>query len=340
MKRKLIVIGGPTAVGKTDFALKLAKRYNGELINADSRQIYKFLSIGTNKGELSQSGLSYSGQGLFEVLKQISADIKSLTIKTLDSIPIHLIDFLEPDKNFNAFDFKKLAYFAIDDIFSRNKLPILVGGTGLYIDAVVNNYFSLGNGLAVEENYRKFVRSKSVKELQILLMDKSQELFSSLNYSDQNNPVRLQRILEKIKILESQNIDINKYYDKILGVKGNCKYNVVFLYKRYYWDALKKKIEDRVNQMFEEGIISETEKLLDLGYSEDCPALTSVGYKYVVSLLKNNLSLEECKIKVSHSHIKYARKQKNWFEGKNRNYNLIRVDDVDEFINSGGELFN
>lgn len=330
MKQKLIVVAGPTAVGKTQLAIELAKKYNGELINADSRQIYKYLSIGTNKGPIQNSSLEYNKAHLKKELQDINANVLNLTIKQIDSIPIHLIDFLDPNENFSAFDFKKLAYFAIDDIISRNKMPILVGGTGLYIDAIVKNYDELSNNVAPNIEYRNYLKNFTLKELQNLLQSKAKNIFEKLNYSDQNNPQRLQRILEKINLLEGQGLKIEENLDKIFGTNSKPKYNCVFVYKSYNWENLKTKIHLRAREMFDDGIISETENLLKMGYSKDCPALSAVGYSFVIKFLDNQISLENCISLVANSHIKYARKQRTWFEGKNRNYNLVYVSSVSD----------
>ncbi|BCX13969.1 MAG: tRNA dimethylallyltransferase [Candidatus Dojkabacteria bacterium] len=335
MKQKLIVIGGPTAVGKTELAIQIARSFNGELINADSRQIYKYLSIGTNKGNLGSSSQSYNEQELKKLLSKLNTKIDELPIKTIESIPIHLVDFLDPDQVFSAFDYKKLAYFAIDEIISRDKLPILVGGTGLYIDVVVKDYVEFDYNISNEEReiLKNKFRNLTINELQKLLIDKAEFIFEQLNYSDKKNPVRLQRILEKIYILEFHNKDISKNISIILGQKRECKYDVIFLYKNYHWESLKTKMKQRVKEMFNQGLIDETRKLLDMGYGKNCPALSSVGYSEVIKFLEGNMSKDICEEKVYYSHVKYARKQRTWFEGKGRGYNLIKVDSANDVKN-------
>lgn len=288
--KKIVFVGGPTASGKTDLAVNLAQKFNGELINADSRQVYKYLNIGTNKGDIKLQDNQYY----------------------LQDIPIHLISFLDPDKRFSVFEFKDAAIKLIDSIIEKGKLPIIVGGTGLYIDSIIKNYQLSG---AQDLEMRKELEARSLAELQEILKSKHPENYENLNSSDKSNPQRIVRLIEKLSA-KSKVETIDSHYDYVL------------LYPEYNWEELIKKISDRVEQMFKEGLIEEVKTVLNLGFNRDSVALTGTGYKEVIAMLDGAISLQKCIELVKISHRQYAKRQKTWFEGKGRGYNLIKIENA------------
>jgi len=299
--KKIVFIGGPTASGKTDLAVSIAQKFSGELINADSRQIYKYLDIGTNKGDIKNiKGNNY-----------------------LQGIPIHLVSFLDPDKNYSVFDFKEAAVTLIEDIIVRGKLPIIVGGTGLYIDSIIKNY-----QLTTQQNteLRKELETKDLNELQQELITNNLNNYTRLNDSDRANKRRLVRLIEKLKP------------DYIINnVKSD--YDSLFLYPTYNWEDLVIKIETRVDLMFKEGIVEEVKHLITLGFSKNSIALQGTGYKEVLSLLDGNISLQECINLVKISHRQYAKRQRTWFEGEGRKYNLTNVENAQQAENKVNEFY-
>ncbi len=172
---KVIAVVGPTASGKSGLAIQLAKEFGGEIINADSRQVYKYMDIGTAKDP---------------------DDDPNDNFYTVNGIRHHLIDFLEPDEKYSVADFKKLAEEKIVEITERGNLPILVGGTGLWVDAVCKEHYEFEESKA-DWNLRKELEKKSIDELFDMLWEVNPELAVSLNRSDENNPVRLIRLIEK-----------------------------------------------------------------------------------------------------------------------------------------------
>lgn len=286
--KKIVFIGGPTASGKTNLAVNLAQKFNGELINADSRQVYKYLNIGTNKGDIELKDNQYY----------------------IKNIPIHLISFLNPDKRFSVFEFKDAAIKLIDSIIEKGKLPIIVGGTGLYIDSIIKNYQLSGSQ---DLELRKELETKSLPDLQEILKSKHPENYRNLNSSDKSNPQRIVRLIEKLSAKPKLETMDNHY-------------DYVFLYPEYNWEELIEKISDRVEQMFKEGLVEEVKTVLNLGFKKDSVALTGTGYKEVIDMLDGAISLQECIELVKISHRQYAKRQRTWFEGKGRGYNLIKIE--------------
>jgi len=297
-REKVIIIGGPTESGKTALSISIAKKFNGELINADSRQIYKYLNIGTNKGEIYEYN----------------------NISFIDNIPIHLVNFLNPDIRFSVFEYKKIAEKTIKEILDRGKLPIIVGGTGLYIDSIIKQYLLSSNN--TDQSYRMYLESLSLHDLQEILQKIDLNSLINLNISDRSNPRRLIRVIEKIK----NNSQINENH-----TQNNFEYD--FFYPSFSWQELKVRIENRVEQMFNNGLVNETKEILKMGFPEDSVALQGIGYREVIKFLNNTLDLNTCIELVKISHKQYAKRQKTWFEGKKRNYNLIRINNsiLDQF---------
>ena len=289
--KTVLIVGGPTSSGKTSYALKLAKELNGELINADSRQIYKYLNIGTNKGTLN-------------------GDLE----KSIDGIPIHLIDFLTPDKRFNVFEWRNAALKVIKEIQFRGNVAIIVGGTGLYIDSLIKEY-KFDNNYSVSTDQKSLLKDLDTSNLIMLQNHFKQHLpsvWASLNYSDQNNLRRLQRLVEKFqeepKVLKETFETISDY---------------VFYYPKYDWEELKQRINTRVEEMFNDGLVEETRNILRLGFDKDCLGLQIMGYKEVIRYLSEEITFDTCKELVKISHRQYARRQRTWFEGDRRKYNLV-----------------
>lgn len=305
--KKIVFIGGPTASGKTDLAVEIAKQFNGELINADSRQIYKYLDIGTNKDDITEQN------GKFFI----------------KNIPIHLVNFLNPDERYSVYDFKQAAIAQIEDIINRGRLPIIVGGTGLYIDSIIKDY-----PLEVNKNneLRTQLEAKNTNELQQILISEYAQEFEKLNKSDKSNPRRLVRLIEKLKSEGTQNS--NNLQDKKV-----CNYDYIFLYPEYNVDELNQKIDKRVEQMFNEGIVEETLKVLDLGFPKDCIALQGTGYKEVIDLINKNITGKECIRLVKISHRQYAKRQRTWFEGIGRGYKLTKVENAQQAIEKVKEFY-
>lgn len=308
---KLIAVIGPTASGKTTLAIKLAKKFNGELINADSRQIYKYLDIGTAKGEVTKIPIPNnqlpnlaSPEATPKASKSQITNHKSqnLEVYEIEGVPIHLINIVEPDEVLTLAQYQKLAYAAIGDIRKRSKLPILVGGTGLYVDAVVKGYQI--PQVKPDEKLRSQLVSKSVDQLQKILVKLNKKRLVTLNESDKANKHRLIRLIEIEKALKGANRKLSK--------APNLK--VIFLTPAYTREKLYKTINRRAKIITDSGLIDEVKDLIKKDYKFSKPAMTAISYPFVKEYLDGKITKEELLKKFRQGDRNYARRQITWFK--------------------------
>lgn len=308
-KVKLIVIGGPTASGKTLMAINLAKEFNGEIINFDSRQVFKGMDIGTSKGKIQKKNNALT-LDRFKIHKYKINNSK---------IVGYLFNIVNPDESFSLAQYQTLAYQMIDKISDDGNLPILVGGTGLYIDSVLKGYDFLG----VEPDLvlRKQLSNKSTEELKEILKSEAPSKYLLLNKSDINNPRRLIRAIEISKVSDSK-ISIGEE-------NKTHKIDFLFLYPKYEIEKLYNSINDRVDRMFKEGLVNEVKKLIKKGH-ENTESMKGMGYREVIDYINGEISLVEVKELIKQKHRNYAKRQITWFEGKNRGYDLKKFDFLSE----------
>lgn len=291
MKPKVIVIVGPTASGKTALSIELAKKLNGEIISADSMQIYKKMTIGTAKP----------------------------TEEEMQGIQHHMIDIIEPNEDFNVAKYKKMAEDKIEDILSRGKQPIIAGGTGLYVDTLVNGieFFDIENDF----DYRKTLEEETAKNGVDWLFDKLKEVDpEAANNIEKNNVRRVIRALEIYKVTGKTKTQLDKE-----SIKGS-KYDYIIFGMLWDREELYERINLRVDIMLENGLVDEVKQLLEKdGFSKT--ALQGLGYKEVVEYLESNISYEEMVEKIKMETRRYAKRQMTWF---NRNKNIIWLDAKDK----------
>ena len=271
-KRKIIVILGPTASGKSALALKIAKKINGEIISADSRQVYKGLDIGSGK----------------------------ITRKEMGGVPHYCLDIVSPKKIFTVVDFKKCADKAIEKIFAKNKIPIIVGGTGLYIQAIVDNIVLP----EVKPNWklRKELEKKTTEEMFAILKKLDPERTKNI---DAKNPRRLIRAIEiakklgrtpKLMSMSRRDLDIRQ-----IGIKLPD-------------EILKKNIEKRIKKMLKGGLVAETNKLRKSGLSWKRIYELGFEYRYPALFLRGKISKDEMLAKMLIENRQYAKRQMTWFK--------------------------
>lgn len=275
-KEKLIVIIGPTAVGKTALSLELAKQFNGEIINGDAFQVYKSLDIGTAK--ISQSEMK--------------------------GIPHHLIDIRNPDDSYNVVDFKEDVSECIYDISTRGKLPILVGGTGLYVQSVLYDY-----------QFPETIEDAQLRE-KLYSMD-NEELHRQLSKFDpeaaqkihMNNKKRVVRALE-VCILSGK-----KFSEQIGATEKIARYDAIVVGLEMDRNQLYARINDRVLQMINNGLEYEVGRLVENGLSEK-QSMLAIGYKEFFPYFNNEISLEEVIDEIQKSSRHFAKRQFTWFRNK------------------------
>jgi tRNA dimethylallyltransferase len=283
----LIIITGQTATGKTKLALELAEKYNGELINFDSRQIYKYLNIITGK-DLPKN--SEAKDGFYLIPNPYSRQ----------PIKLWLYDVATPDQYFSSFDFVKLVTPIIEDIKKRGKTPILVGGTYLYLKHLLYGFDD--NNVQPNFELRKKLDTKSVKELQDILKKLSLESFNRLNHSDVNNPRRLIRRIEITSTNSDQfqriSTNLNQFHvNSFIGLKYQDK------------SKLRQVIEKRVGERLENGAIDEVKNILKMGYKSTDPGLKTIGYQQIIKYLNKELTKEKAIEDWINKEVQYAKRQ-------------------------------
>lgn len=275
-KPKVLVLLGPTASGKTALGVRLALRYKGEIVSADSRQVYKGMDIGSGKD-----------LGEYKVGKKV--------------VPYHLIDVVSPNTEFNLAKYQKLALKAMADIIKRGKLPIIVGGTGLYLQALVDNYRL--SSVKPDLGKRRELEALSREELFQRLEKLKPDFAHKLNNSDKNNPRRLVRYLE---ILEQ---------GSSLEMKKESPYDFLILGLTYPDEVLRERIIKRINNRLEhEDMLGEVKRLHVEGVSWRRLLSFGLEYKFLSQYLLEKLDYESMLQKLSDASYRFAKRQKTWFK--------------------------
>ena len=275
MLNKILIISGPTATGKTDLAVDLAKKYNGELVSTDSCQIYKGLDIGTGKDQP-------------------------------DETPIHLVDIINPDQKFSVSQFQKVGLEIINQLHSQNKLPILVGCSGFYLDSLINpNY----DTFSIKPNkFWRLISSKlSVSTLQKIYKILDKNGFSKLNHSDVNNHYRLTRKIE-IKLSTKKLPALSR---EGLG-KG---FNILHISLTAPLDFLYQRIDARVQKRLDIGFLDELKNLLKK-YKWSSPGLQIGAYQCLKPYFQKNKTLKECITLWQFAEHSDARRQSTYFKSR------------------------
>ena len=290
MKPKLIVITGTTASGKTELAINKAKEIDGEIISADSRQLYRYLDIITGK-DITESNFK---------LAKILPPHFNLGYYTIDGIPVWLYDIVTPKQTFSAYDWAQCARSAITLIEQKGKIPILVGGSYFYLQSLLDGITNSG-GLS-DWSKRRQLDQLTLEELQNKLQKLNPQLFSKLNNSDQQNKRRLIRWLEKLGTTGSLSLDslpglANQYQIEYLGLRFSDK------------QVFKNRIQARIDKRLAQGALEEVELLLQMGYDQDDPGMQTIGYSQLLAYLNDNLTLEQAKEIWLNKEMQYAKRQ-------------------------------
>jgi tRNA dimethylallyltransferase len=315
--QKLLVICGPTGTGKTNLALLLAKKFNGEIVSADSRQVYKGMDIATGKQPAELK------------IPNSRCKIEKGNEKWIvDGIPIHLYDVIEPDEKFSLAEYQQLALEKIFEIHARNKLPILVGGTGLYIQAVTE-------GLKIpkaapDQKLREKLENRSLESLLIELEKVDPVTFQKI---DRHNKRRIVRALEVYYQ--------TGYSFSSLQKKYKVRFDILKIGLIAERKSLYEKVDKRIESWFENGFVDEV-KILLKKFSPELPAMTSLGYRQAAMYLNKKLTLQEVKQRMKFETHGYIRRQMTWFRRDSSIHwfdvelpNLLH--EIEELINEWGQ---
>ncbi|MBI2459437.1 MAG: tRNA (adenosine(37)-N6)-dimethylallyltransferase MiaA [Parcubacteria group bacterium] len=293
--KKIIVILGPTASGKTKLAVDLALKFNGEIVSADSRQVYKGMDVGTGK-DLKDYRLKFPISNF-----QFPIKFKIQNSKFIE-IPYHLIDVVNPKTQFDLAKYQKMAFSAIDDILKRGKLPILAGGSGLYLQAVVDNYklSDIKSDLILRKKLEKYNAQELFEKLEKL----APKLAAKLNQSDKNNKRRLVRYLEILA--QDKNFKSRR---------GQRKYQALLVGLKFGKDILKQRIFKRLlARVKEQNMLGEVENLRNQGLSWKRLEDFGLEYKFIAWYLRGKLPYDQMIEKLNAAIYQFAKRQLAWFK--------------------------
>ena len=292
--KDLIVLTGPTAVGKTSLSIALAKAVDGEIISADSMQVYKYMNIGTAK----------------------------ITEEEKCGIPHFLIDELEPDEEFNVTIFKNKVMGYIEDIKSRGKVPIIVGGTGFYIQSVIYdiNFNEYGDDSNVRKKYEAMAETLGKSELHKKLALVDREYADSVSYNNVKKVVRALTFFE----MTGEKLSEHNKRERERSSPFDFAYFVLTMDRK----KLYERIDKRVDLMFDMGLVDEVKALMAKGYDKSLVSMQGIGYKEVIDYLNGKTSLEECIDIIKRDTRHFAKRQLTWFKREK----VVTYIDKDEFV--------
>lgn len=280
MKKPLVILTGPTAVGKTELSIALAKWINGEIISADSMQVYKYMDIGTDK----------------------------ISSSKMEEIKHYLIDMVDPQEEFNVVKFQKYAKEAMKEIYKKGKIPIVVGGTGFYIQALLYDidFEETKEDLGYRKELEKLGQEKGRQFLHSILEKVDPESAHNIH---PNNVKKIIRALEFNKLTGKKISDHNKEQQE-----KSSPYNFSYFVLTNDREYLYKRINDRVDKLIEDGLVLEVESLLSMGCTKDMVSMQGLGYKEIIPYLEGDYSLEEAVYLLKRDTRHFAKRQLTWFK--------------------------
>lgn len=280
MSKKVLVITGPTATGKTALGVALAKKLGGEVVSADSMQVYRRMDIGTAK----------------------------VTAEEMQGVPHHMVDVADPSESFSVARYVEMASDCCEEIFARNRLPILVGGTGLYIDSLLS-----GRSFAERSDRENDIRNELNREYD---ERGGTAMWSELNSVDPERAERLspndrKRIVRALEIYRLTGKTITQHDAETQSLPP--RYDSLMVALDYVQrDDLYARINRRVDQMLENGLVPEVQALLDLGLNDDHTAMQAIGYKEIVQAIRGSITLKEAVEQIKQESRRYAKRQLTW----------------------------
>jgi tRNA dimethylallyltransferase len=294
MKQNIAIITGPTASGKTAVSIEVAKRLQGEIISADSMQIYKYMDIGSAKPDENE----------------------------MSGIPHHLIDVVYPHEDFSVAMFRTLAKEAINDITARGKLPIIVGGTGLYINSLTHNldFTEISFDKSYREQLTRIANTKGNEHLHKMLENVDNESYNRLFPND------VKRVIRALEVYENTGKTISEY--QRASKEKPIPYNLAYIGLTMDRQRLYDRINQRVDIMFDKGLVEEVIKLRALGYNKNMVSMQGIGYKEIYDYLDGHITLAKLKDIIKQGSRNYAKRQLTWFRRDDR-IHWVNIDDYE-----------
>ena len=278
-KGRLVILSGPTAVGKTEISLELARKINGEIISADSMQVYRGMDIGSAK----------------------------ISEREMDGIPHHLIDILDPKEDFNAALFKSFAERAINGIYERGRVPLVVGGTGFYIQGLLYDVDFSEQAVNPEERTRleDILKTRGAEYLYSLLKEKDPE------YATSTPMQNTKRVVRALEFFSSTGIKLSEHNksERQKEPAYDSRYFVLTLPR----EVLYARIEERVDKMLSNGLLSEVERLKEQGCERGMTSMQGLGYKQLYAFLDGHISYDEAIEAIKKETRHFAKRQMTWF---------------------------
>lgn len=304
MTNKIIVIVGPTAVGKTYLSIELAKNLNSEVISADSMQIYKGMDIGTAK----------------------------VTEDERQNIIHHMIDIVDPDEDFSVSDFKSNSEKIIDNLLSRGKIPVIVGGSGLYVNSLI---YDLDFGYAksdekIREYYTNYYNEYGADALYDKLIKIDPESTEKIH---KNNVKRVIRALEVYDITGKKFSELNTDIRK-----ASNKYNCIVIGLSMERKFLYERINQRIDEMLGKGLIDEVKALMEKGYDKNLVSMGGIGYKEIIDYIEGNTDYQETINVLKRNTRRFAKRQYTWFL-KDKNIKWFSMDNLDKIDETLDNIF-
>lgn len=294
MKKPLIILTGPTAVGKTELSVKLAKALQGEIISADSIQVYKYMDIGSAK----------------------------VTKEEMEGVKHYLIDELMPDEEFNIFYFKEKAKEYVNEIYKNNHIPIVAGGTGFYIQSLLYDieFKNEESDDQIRNELYQLYEKQDAAYIHNMLKEIDPESAAAIH---ENNVKRVIRAIEYYR-LNGEKISTHNEREKQKNSPYNFKYYCLNMDRKLLYERINK----RVDIMVKNGLVEEVKSLLNMGYSKNLVSMQGIGYKEIVLYLEGNITLEEAVEMIKQETRRFAKRQLTWFR-REKEVTFINYEDFD-----------
>lgn len=287
-KKPLIVVAGATASGKTSLAIEICKEFGGEVVSADSMQIYKYMDIGTAKPTLSE----------------------------MAGIEHHMIDIVNPDVNFSVAEYAKMAHEVIDDILARGKVPVLAGGTGLYINSVVNDvdFSETEEDTDIRHELLEFAERNGAVALHNILKECDEVSAKNIH------PNNIKRVIRAIEVYKTTGEPLSAHNEK--SKQKQSRYKPVMMEILWDREVLYNRINERVDIMVDSGLEREAKMLYDMGYEKTLTSMQGIGYKEMFQYFDKNITFDEAIDKIKQASRNYAKRQNTWFK---RDERIVRL---------------